>query len=52
MMLQLVAWQPHCAFLVHRLQVNFLYTVTHATAGGRIAAAARVVVSPMRANLL
>ena len=30
MMLQLVAWQTHYAFLVHRLQVIILYTLTHA----------------------
>ena len=30
MMLQLVAWQTHCAFLVHRLQVISLYTLMHA----------------------
>ena len=29
MMLQLVARQTHCAFLLHRLQVTFLYTLTH-----------------------
>ena len=30
MMLQLVAWQTRCAFLVHRLQVIILYTLMHA----------------------
>ena len=49
MKLQLVAWQPLCAFLVHRLQV--LNAATHATAGGHIAAAAHAVVSLMSANL-